>query len=265
MTKFLCIGISLFFLFSCNEKNHYEYWEVDPNVYSPKVPSNRQNYTTFEFTEDTAAVIKSYTIFLNSLADAYSNAFYEKDISLPYIVDEWKFSVVKNGSEDITEIPFVSRDEVFAHLYDSILYPKLLRYTEFKVEALEKKRQEMIRSLAITSYYLSKPNSAGGVSAYFYYKNLSDKTIKYLCWTGIAINAVGDSVDCEARGYYSFNGKDTGPVKKGQTSGGVWDCAWYNYSARKLKITEISIEYMDGTSIVLTGDILESVDKTKRN
>ena len=36
------------------------------------------------------------------------------------------------------------------------------------------------KTIKITSAYLGRPNSASGVDAYFYYKNLSDKTIKYL-------------------------------------------------------------------------------------
>ena len=58
------------------------------------------------------------------------------------------------------------------------------------IERLEKQRLDSVlherrvtdvkHSIKIKSAYLSNPNSAGGVDAYFYYKNCSDKTIKYL-------------------------------------------------------------------------------------
>lgn len=118
-------------------------------------------------------------------------------------------------------------------------------------------------SIKITSYYLTSPNSANGVSAYFYYKNLSDKVIKYLVWTGYPINAVNDIVSCEIRGSSLFSGKDTGPVKKGGTGGGYWDCAWYNYTAKKLVLEEINIEYMDGSTLCIKGDDLYLVGMKK--
>lgn len=106
---------------------------------------------------------------------------------------------------------------------------------------------DLKHSVKITSAWLDRPNSACGVDANVYYKNLSSKTIKYLVWVGYPINAVGDRVGCEIRGYKDFRGKDTGPVKPGHGGGGCWGCAWYNCTARKLEITGIEITYMDGT------------------
>lgn len=115
------------------------------------------------------------------------------------------------------------------------------------------------KTIKITSAYLGRPNSASGVDAYFYYKNLSDKTIKYLIWEGYPINAVGDRVDCEIRGYRSYRGRDTGPVKPGRSSGGCWGCAWYNSTAKKLILTGIEIEYMDGSTFTIKEREIEYV------
>ncbi|MBR5437103.1 MAG: hypothetical protein IK120_09635 [Muribaculaceae bacterium] len=115
------------------------------------------------------------------------------------------------------------------------------------------------KTIKITSAYLGRPNSASGVDAYFYYKNLSDKTIKYLIWEGYPMNAVGDRVSCEIRGYRDYRGKDTGPVKPGKTSGGCWDCAWYNSTAKKLILTGIEIEYMDGSTFTIKENEMEYV------
>ena len=82
-----------------------------------------------------------------------------------------------------------------------------------------------------------------------FYKNLSDKTIKYFYWEGCAKNAVGDIVENEIGGRVLFRGKDTGPIKPRKTGGGCWDCIIYNSTARKLIITEVAIEYMDGTEL----------------
>lgn len=115
------------------------------------------------------------------------------------------------------------------------------------------------KTIKIKSAYLSRPNSASGVDAYFYYKNVSDKTIKYLVWIGYPMNAVGDRVSCEIRGYRDYRGQDTGPIKPGKSSGGCWSCAWYNWTAKKLILTGIEIEYMDGSTFTIKEDEIEYI------
>ncbi len=119
-------------------------------------------------------------------------------------------------------------------------------------------------SIRIISYYTSSPNSAGGVDAHFRYTNLNDKVIKYLTWEAYPINAVGDAVTCSIRDYSSFRGRDTGPVKKGQSSGsGYWECAWYNYQVKKMILTGVEIEYMDGAKFRIEGDDLYLIGKKR--
>lgn len=122
------------------------------------------------------------------------------------------------------------------------------------------KRQESLKhSIRIKSAYLSSPNCVSGVSAYFYYVNTSSKVIKYLTWHGYPINAVGDMVYCDIRNKSNYNGRDTGPVKPGKSGGGCWDCAWYNWEAKKLVLTGIDIEYMDGTRLSISEGELKYV------
>lgn len=126
------------------------------------------------------------------------------------------------------------------------------------------KRIETIKnSIKIKGYHLSSPNSVGGVGAFFHYKNLSDKTIKYFVWTGYPINAVGDPVSCTVRGYSLQKGEATGPIKKGASRKSHWDCIWYNWQAEKLILTKIEIEYMDGSTLEIEGDELYLIGKKK--
>ncbi len=111
--------------------------------------------------------------------------------------------------------------------------------------------------ISITEASLASPNSAGGCDYSLYYTNKSKKTIKYLYWSGCVYNAVNDLVSCEIRNRYYFSGKDTGPVAYGETGGGCWDCIIYNYSADRLKLDDIHITYMDGTSVsIASADII---------
>lgn len=124
------------------------------------------------------------------------------------------------------------------------------------------KRIDLLKNtIKIKKVYLSSPNSAGGVDAHLVWKNVSNKTIKYLTWSGYPINAVGDPVSCEARGTIEGGGTVTGPIKPGATDGygTYWDCLWYNYSAKNLVLTDIYIEYMDGSSIHINSNELKYV------
>ena len=102
--------------------------------------------------------------------------------------------------------------------------------------------------IKITSSYLHSPNSAGGCDYTFCYENNSPKTIKYLYWTGTVYNAVNDPVYCEIDRTATHSGKDTGPVVQGNSGGGTWNNILYNYSADTLKLKNIRITYMDGSS-----------------
>ena len=138
-------------------------------------------------------------------------------------------------------------------------------------KAAEKKKQDSIKraeridllkhTIKIKKAYLSSPNSAGGVDAHFIWKNVSKKTVKYLNWSGYPINAVGDPVSCEVRRVTESGGMVTGPIKPGATYGygTYWECLWYNYSAKKLVLIEINIEYMDGSYINISKDELKYV------
>lgn len=130
-----------------------------------------------------------------------------------------------------------------------------------KEEEAKKTAQEKARAiLRITDLHTGKPNSAGGVDLYIDYVNNSDKTIKYITFTVVPYNAVGDRVYCEIRDYSYFNGQSTGPFAPGEVvDDRYWDCAWYNSTIKTAVLTRIEIEYMDGTWVVLTGDDLEYV------
>ena len=105
------------------------------------------------------------------------------------------------------------------------------------------------KAITIEDSTLDYPNSVGGCDYYLKYTNNSSKTIKYLYWTGITYNAVDDPVSCEIRRTSTFSGKNTGPIASGESGGGYWDCIVYNYSADYMRLTQIRIIYMDGSSI----------------
>lgn len=116
------------------------------------------------------------------------------------------------------------------------------------------------KSIQLEGYALQYPNSAGGCDVTIYYRNtLKNKIIKYIVFVCKFYNAVDDEVACEIRGYRNFRGQDTGPINYWEYSGGTWDCPIYNWSARKIEIVGIEIDYMDGTELNIGAEEMKYV------
>jgi len=128
-----------------------------------------------------------------------------------------------------------------------------------KVYAELNRTNAIKNSIRVTSCSLSEPNSAGGCDANFHYINKSGKTIKYVTFDASSKNAVGDIVTSEIGSESTFSGKDTGPVKNGRSGGGSWDCVIYNWSAKRMVVNSIDIEYMDATTIMISGKDLKLI------
>lgn len=116
-----------------------------------------------------------------------------------------------------------------------------------------------INSLFLSTVLLSESNSVGGHDAIIHYFNRATKTIKYFDWTGKVKNAVDDYVANEINGKYSFSGRDTGPYATGEQGGGTWENVLYNWSAKTLVLTSITITYMDGTKLIMSGKDINAV------
>lgn len=117
--------------------------------------------------------------------------------------------------------------------------------------------QKIAKILTIQQSTLCSPNSAGGCDYTLEFTNMSNKTIKYLYWYGSVYNAVNDKVACSIRDTYFFSGKDTGPYPPNDICEANWDNVIYNYSANEMRLSKITIVYMDGTSVNLSAkDIL---------
>ena len=118
----------------------------------------------------------------------------------------------------------------------------------FEEEVL-KVAQEIGSPIIFDFVNYGKPNSVGGVNLNLYYKNVSDKTFKYVYISVIPYNAVDDVVICEIRRNSIFNGRVTGPSEPGKESGYIhFENAWYNHGIRSIEIIMISVDFMDGST-----------------
>jgi hypothetical protein len=263
MKRNIIIISSLLFLFSCKPSTEkYSYIETYISALGEKCTSE----VAIEAISDSAAIVQAYNIYFTSKRVLYQTGKELDDtLKVPDRAVDFQLKKMKSG-ENIKNKNFLNKQSILSSLYSEIAGPSYSQYMkriEFLRISQEKHREKASKAIKLTSYYLSSPNSASGVSAYVYYKNLSDKPIKYFYWEGYPINAVGDQVSCDIRRNSLFRGKDTGPVKKGQSGGGCWDCAWYNWEAKKLIITAVEIDYIDGTNLRIEGDDLYVIGKKK--
>ena len=94
----------------------------------------------------------------------------------------------------------------------------------------------------------SCPNSAGGVSVKWSFKNNTEKTIKYASFWFTPYNRVNDPLCCSIRGKSLDGVKYTGPLNPGGVhQGALWENAWYNNAISTVKLSHVFVEYMDGT------------------
>lgn len=115
-----------------------------------------------------------------------------------------------------------------------------------------------IDALSINNLMLSKPNTVGGHEVVLNFTNTSQKTIKYLNWTGVMRNAVNDIVEDETSKQTILRGKYTGPLKPGEST---QDCygTYYNWSAKTIEFISIQIIYMDNSSLSISKNQIKAV------
>ena len=96
------------------------------------------------------------------------------------------------------------------------------------------------------NFYVGK-NSADGVFLHWAAKNVTNKTIKYITFTIEFYNAVDDLTVEEHTNKTSKTIRVTGPIEP-QNALYIRGIVGYSVDCQSIKITDINIDYMDGTT-----------------
>lgn len=163
--------------------------------------------------------------------------------------------------KDSIAIAEYKKDSVMKHKGDSIKNIKRI-FALAAYDEIEKTKRERVRQgmpIEIAYLYTESPNSAGGTTLEFKLKNISTKRIKYISVTGYPINAVDDKCVCTIRGYSQCTRKGVGPIEPGEYAIYTWENTWYNHTINKYIPTSILIQYMDGSSLTVSGSKLKSI------
>ena len=143
-----------------------------------------------------------------------------------------------------------------------ILKTAISSYNIMTAKAARESAIEEAKSLIrITRLSLSRPDSAGGVELYFNFINQSDKVIKYVDFAVSFYNAVGDIVTCDIKNDRINYCRDTGPYNKGEGRQGTnWHWGdFYNWDIKSVKLVDLKITYMDGTTETFTQNQIDAV------
>lgn len=110
-------------------------------------------------------------------------------------------------------------------------------------------------------------NSAGGIDFIIQWRfNDISKTIKYIYFTVIPYNDVGDIQTGSIGRHSSFTGKETGPIKaRDWINESRWGNAWYNGTITCVKITKVRVVYMDGSTYTYIKELHKILDDSFSN
>ena len=102
-------------------------------------------------------------------------------------------------------------------------------------------------SISITRVYFHH-NDIGGLNLNISFKNLSNKSIKYIIFTTEFKNSVGDDVYCNIYNSNTRHLRYTGPLDSGKSDTAYWDAVIYNWDCSQVHFYTISVTFMDGTT-----------------
>jgi hypothetical protein len=128
--------------------------------------------------------------------------------------------------------------------HDDIEYNKIPSYDDDLTANINR----LSELLTITSIRTSKPNFLDGVDFVVNWRNNSDKTINYITFSANAINAVGDTVQCDIARRSGASIEFTGPFASNTSRTSTETNVWWNSNIVRADVHLIKIRYADGTS-----------------
>ena len=100
------------------------------------------------------------------------------------------------------------------------------------------------------SYY-DESEYTEGTSAKITVYNPTNKTIKYIWFSFVGFNPVGDRVVDRRSGSSVETVKAIGPIAKGETGSYSFEYVWFTDIVETAKIASIKVQYMDGTVSII--------------
>ncbi len=128
--------------------------------------------------------------------------------------------------------------------------------------------KKLNKKILIKGAFISEVNSADGVNVgidWLYLDNT--KEIKYIDFTVIPFNRVGDIQRCRTTGESTQVLKITGPISSEDSMENLdeWENVWYNSTISCVKITQVKVQYFKGPTKTYIKDLNLVMDSNYSN
>lgn len=197
-------------------------------------------------------------------------------------VYKWNYAHINPFTQeiDMDGIPLVDDPAVVAEIERREIEIAAKKAVQDSLELIELKKSALE---IIDTYKKAEPaiitvegwsaNSAGGITVDISVRNTSTQTIKYITFNGYFTNPVGDRCHNEIGGGTVWTGKGVGPIGPRPTSFDdfaerIGDCkgsytfdglSFYSRTAEYFHLSSVTIQYMSGRTVSLSGDRLKKL------
>jgi hypothetical protein len=182
--------------------------------------------------------------------DNQSTKFYEVKFNEKYLFIEVDFLKCEKDYYQIinnfSEIEKNNFRENSAKVADIQRLEKLKKFNEFIKHSTQ-------QGLIVKKWkIIDESEYTDGTSVEIDFINPTKKTIKYIWTTFVGYNAVEDPVIDRMKGVKNITVKSIGPIKPDESGLYTYEYVWYTDIVETAKITNIKIQYMDGTFKTIT-------------
>ena len=140
--------------------------------------------------------------------------------------------------------------EASANVWRLVSLRSRVRQLETAMKALDATGKRGVALLKASIFDVSQYTEGTGFEATVY--NSTKKTIKYVTFTVVGRNAVGDPVRAGFRGNAASMLRGIGPIAPGETASYSKDYMWMTDVVESFRISSIKLEYTDGSSKVVS-------------
>lgn len=182
--------------------------------------------------------------------DNQSTKFYEVKFNEKYLFIEVDFLICEKDYYQIINS--------FTELERNIFRDNSSKVADIQKLDKSKKFDEFIKYSAQQGLIVKKwkiideSEYTDGTSVEIEFINPTKKTIKYIWTTFVGYNAVEDPVIDRMKGVKNITVKSIGPIKPDESGLYTFEYVWYTDIVETAKITNIKIQYMDGTFKTIT-------------
>lgn len=163
------------------------------------------------------------------------------------------YTIISN----LSEIEYAKFKEYSTKIADAEMLQEIEKAEAKKLQELQKAKDFLNNSakqgILVKSWKIyDESKYSEGTSVELNYINPTKKTVKYIWTTFVGYNAVDDPIIDNLKGVKNITVKSIGPIAPDESGSYVFEYVWHTDIISTAKITNIKVQYMDGTFKTIT-------------